>query len=539
MPRNGSALTVSLVFLDLALNSSGFTSAIHPRHLSKNSKAATVSSLQLDSPHQHNSSIDTMGSTTSSPSPPPLTKKQRLKQEKIDRSLGKKKAEVQFEKQLLHPSFLQFHPARPEIISTAEQYESTNRQQQATLMPGTHKHLGGAYDPNDGCIYGVPANSKTILCMYPIKDEASKNIQYRLKSIPLPDHVTNRTFKWLRGIVAHGNLWAIPSWADHVLCVDLEAHRRSEDGIVQLIDLPSDHVSQTWQWHGAGINHEKTAIYCIPSNAHQVLKVDIVTKTTSLIPIEGFDPKLYPNFDITATNKWYGGIVGADNCVYGIPYRACAVLKIDCERNTATIIGNDYGAAQFNWHGGIQVHGKIYAHPSHADTVLVIDTNAKDDTKLYEIPIDRTDSDPCKTYKWLGGSVGADGNIYCPACDTSAVLKIDVPTDTCTTFGFTGHDKNKWQGGVLARDGCIYCIPASGKHVCRILTQPGQPNVVQLLGDLPVTKDKWQGSHSGLDGCLYFVPENGYRVLKVTPPMEPPEVQDGKLPNNDVKLDFL
>ena len=36
-----------------------------------------------------------------------------------------------------------------------------------TLLPGTHKHLGGAYDPTDGCIYGVPANAANILVLYP------------------------------------------------------------------------------------------------------------------------------------------------------------------------------------------------------------------------------------------------------------------------------------------------------------------------------------------------------------------------------------
>jgi hypothetical protein len=473
-----------------------------------------------------------------------LSEKQRLRLDKVQRARDKKRAEDDFVAQALHPSFVQF-PIVPETMEIAAMYgPGSGSDTTGTLMPGTHKHLGGAYDPSDGCIYGVPATSRSILCMYPTEDK--KN--YRLKSIPLPECVSDRTYKWLRGIVAHGYLWAIPSWADHVLCVDLDAYwgRRetSPAGIVQLIDLPPEHLTacaknRQWQWHGAGINREKTALFCIPATAQHVLKVDIVTKSTSLIEINGFDQAMYPNLDLTATNKWYGGIVGLDNCVYGIPYRACAILKIDCTKETATLIGKDYGVAQFNWHGGIQVHGKIYAHPSHADTVLVIDTNVPDNTQCYELPIRRTDADPCQTYKWLGGTVGADGNIYCPACDTSAVLKIDVTTAECHTFGFAGHGKNKWQGCVLARDGCVYCIPASGQHVCRILTQPGRPNVVQLLGDLPPSKDKWQGSHVGLDGCLYFVPENGYRVLKVTPPTEPPTVTDGKLPDNDVLLEFL
>lgn len=185
--------------------------------------------------------------------------------------------------------------------------------------------------------------------------------------------------------------------------------------------------------------------------------------------------------------------------------------------------------------------GKIYAHPSHAETVLVIDTHkdVSDENRCYEIPIHRAeyDTDGRKNYKWLGGSVGVDGNIYCPACDTSAVLRIDTEQDRAQTFGFAGDEKNKWQGGVLARDGCVYCIPASGNHVLRIKT--GKENAVQLLGDLPTYKDKWQGGHVGLDGCLYFIPENGFRVLKVTPPTSPPPLVNNELPIGDVKIEML
>jgi hypothetical protein len=457
-----------------------------------------------------------------------------------------KKVLAEYKAEVLDPSYL-VPSVRGNTVMAASQYpQSQHVMQKATLMPGTHKHLGGAYDPTDGCIYGVPANARSVLCLHPHHTKGG----YRMTTIPLPDHISSCNYKWLRGIFAHGFLWAIPAWADAVLCVDVDAFwkRRpvSEHGLVQLLPLPSEHERMQWQWHGAGINHEKTAIYCIPSNAKHVLKVDLMNKSTSLIPISGFDPNVYPNFSINTTNKWYGGIVGRDNCVYGIPYRTCAVLKINCSTDTATLIGPDYGLTKYNWHGGIQVNGLIYAHPSHADTVLVIDTNVDHDSiasPCFEIPIQHTsyDTDLCKTYKWLGGSIGMDGNIYCPACDTSSVLKIDVKHKICTTFGFAGTLKNKWQGGVLGRDGCIYCIPASGMYVCRIFTDPAiiGENPIQLLGPLSSHKDKWQGGHVGKDGCLYFIPENGYRVLKVTPPETPPILVDGKLPDGDVILELL
>jgi hypothetical protein len=443
----------------------------------------------------------------------------------------------EFHEQAFDETFVH-HPIRRNVVQAALQYPSDSK----CLMPGSHKHLGGAYDPTDGCIYGVPANSKSVMCLY--MDPAAN--RYRMKHIPLPPQVSGTKFKWLRGIFADGYLWAIPSWADSVLCVDVDGYwgrRELQGDVVQLIDLPKQHRLSTWQWHGAGINPGKTAIYCIPSNAAHVLKVDLVKKTTSFISID-FDPEQYPDFALDLTNKWYGGIPGNDGCVYGIPYRASAVLQINTANDSARLVGPNYGVQKYYWHGGINVAGRIYAHPSHAETVLVIDTTSRDANaiEIKELPIQYHDEQSASTkqsYKWLGGAVGTDGNVYCPACDTTAALMIHTKAGTCSTFGYAGDARNKWQGGVLSpRDGCVYCIPASGQHVLRISTSTTPP-ALQLLGSLPAHKDKWQGGHVGLDGSLYFIPENGFRVLRVTPPLQPPQLVDGRLPENDVVIEFL
>ena len=163
---------------------------------------------------------------------------------------------------------------------------------------------------------------------------------------------------------------------------------------------------------------------------------------------------------------------------------------------------------------------------------------------ISELTIHRAayDTDDRANFKWLGGCVGADGHIYCPACDTSAILKINVETDHCETLGFIGGGKNKYQGAVLGRDNCIYTIPANGVHVCRIATDSSiedGKNPVQLIGNLPTHQDKWQGAAKGIDGSLYFVPENSYRVLRVTPPQKTPEIINGKLPEDDVKVELM
>jgi hypothetical protein len=274
----------------------------------------------------------------SQPQPQPQPSTQQEKTPKTGKSMKDSSREKEWKRvvadytaQHLDPAYL-ITPARASTVQAAAEY-GPGSSEQPCLMPGTHKHLGGAYDPTDGCIYGVPAHSKAVLCLYQDETDGS----YKMTTIPLPEHIANVQYKWLRGIMAHGYLWAIPSWAGQVLCVDVDAFwgRREADGdIVKLLPLPAEHPEgMTWQWHGAGINHEKTAIYCIPANAKSVLKVDLTTKQTSLISID-VDDAQYPNFRMDLNNKWYGGIVGRDNAVYGVPYRSCAVLRIDCNTDT-------------------------------------------------------------------------------------------------------------------------------------------------------------------------------------------------------------
>lgn len=437
-------------------------------------------------------------------------------------------------------------PLRPSTVDKAAEYLDTdNSKDTCGIFPGRHAYLGGAMDDRDGCIYGIPSHARSIVCLYPSNENDDDDYQVRI--IPLPKSVADGKFKWLRGILANGYLYGIPAWADCVLQVDIDAlwNRRQgvkDEDIVKFLPLPDSYKGgQTWQWHGAALNADSTAIYCIPSNAKEVLKVDLETFTTSFIEIDVPNEYTMDLDYLDLTNKWYGGILGHDNAVYGVPYRAGSVLRIDTETDAAALVGPDFGCDRWNWHGGIQANGSIYAFPSHADTVLKIDTTPKSrgqDCTL--LPIPRAPGDTVKNYKWLGGSKGMDGNIYGMPCDASSILKINVETDECTTFGDTGEGKSKWQGAVLARDGCVYAIPSYGLHVLRIDTHSTtESNDYQLLGQLPFGKSKWQGGFVGNGGSIYCVPENGYRVLRVTPSSDSnDDVGDGSCPP-DVNVDMM
>ena len=203
-------------------------------------------------------------------------------------------------------------------------------------------------DQVDGRIYGVSSHSKHVICLSPTSEENDAYPGYEGFLIPLPASVANGKFKWLRGIIHKNYLYGIPAWSNAgVLRVNLdslwgrknESKENNDDlishGSVSILPLPQSVPARLevdtddfenidsprrWLWHGASLNEEKTAIYCIPSNAHHVLKIDLLTASTSLLNI----PKC--STPITQTNKWYGGILGLDGAIYGVPYAASGVM---------------------------------------------------------------------------------------------------------------------------------------------------------------------------------------------------------------------
>jgi hypothetical protein len=73
---------------------------------------------------------------------------------------------------------------------------------------------------------------------------------------------------------------------------------------------------------------------------------------------------------------WFGGLVGSDRCIYGIPQNANGVLKINPVTQDCTILGDGVlGDGMWKWHSGLAINGgrQIIGFPINADTFLVID----------------------------------------------------------------------------------------------------------------------------------------------------------------------
>ena len=281
------------------------------------------------------------------------------------------------------------------------------------------------------------------------------------------------------------------------------------------------------------------------ANATRVLKIDPRKNEISYI-----GPS-YPGIQ-----KWYGGLLGSDGCIYGIPHNATGVLKINPVTQSCSILGEGtLPEGKWKWHGGLSVcHGtRIIGFPNNADSVLVVDVmdqrvytvgggsaSASSDlltrSGRHRIPQDGR-------YKYLGGASTLDGKFsYLFPCDAERVLRIDNETLEMKLVGpELLEGENKYQNGFVARDGCLYGIPQRASGVLRIMpgilyekedisadgdgdsstltTDSGEDHVDVLYcgEDMVHTKDKFEGGVMGGDGNIYCMPLRAKALLKVIP----------------------
>ena len=70
-------------------------------------------------------------------------------------------------------------------------------------------------------------------------------------------------------------------------------------------------------------------------------------------------------------DKWTGGVLAPNGCIYGIPFTSTTILKIDTANDAVTTFGNLVGATK--WHGGVLApNGCIYGIPRVTTNILKI-----------------------------------------------------------------------------------------------------------------------------------------------------------------------
>lgn len=209
------------------------------------------------------------------------------------------------------------------------------------------------------------------------------------------------------------------------------------------------------------------------------------------------DRTIYPYIDVTGlagrdsnrneitSNKWLGGTIALDGCLYCAPYNANKILKINTEYNTATSINitSNYNGdknQQAKWAGGAcSYNNKVYFAPLNANQILVLDINNKTTYTLDYQKSERQDLsggvvlDPVNwNNQYKGACVDLSENIIFIPADAMQVMKLNPSNDTITYYGLEDFSNNcirfntstslteyispSGSGGALVSNGNIY-----------------------------------------------------------------------------------
>jgi len=212
------------------------------------------------------------------------------------------------------------------------------------------KWYGGLEAPN-GCIYAIPNCAQSVLKINP-----------KTGSVSEFGDLGEDPFKWHGGVLGlDGNIYAVPSHTDRVLKIDTHLDQ------VSLIGdkiLPGSYRKKGKYKYGGAVVGPNGCIYCLPSDADQVLKIDPVSEEVQCIG---------PAFHFH--NKWQNGYLASDNCIYAIPCNMDAVLKIDCMTDTVTTLALPQMIQKGfeKWEGGVvDAQGSLWCVPQNSKHILKI-----------------------------------------------------------------------------------------------------------------------------------------------------------------------
>lgn len=265
-------------------------------------------------------------------------------------------------------------------------------------------------------------------------------------------------------------------------------------------------------------------IYCIPSQATRVLKINTITHE-----LQSIGPTL------NGTYKWAKGVTTGD-VIYGLPCHADTVLRIHVPTGDISTITIPYDESYPGKQASVQrrmtwkyqcgalspMDGCIYAIPQSAAHVLKI--NPITDTCEFLVHGSTPGAEPgrSKRSKWNDCVLGVDGALYGIPNNHTSVLRIDPSSADIVTLHGCFSGTNKWDGGVASSDGTIVCVPANSDTVLCIV--PGKRpelyeiennDVIQTGRHRSDNKCKYSGATMGQDGTVYCFPNGAEYVLQI------------------------
>mmetsp|Transcript_28918 Transcript_28918/g.42875 ORF Transcript_28918/g.42875 Transcript_28918/m.42875 type:complete len:846 (-) Transcript_28918:51-2588(-) len=181
------------------------------------------------------------------------------------------------------------------------------------VFKGKQKWYGGILASN-GCIYGVPQNASRVLKITPQTGEVKV-----IGEGTLPEGM----WKWHGGTTNLDQtvIYGFPNNADTILKIDTVRN----DAISFLAGpdilksgrhrIPQD---GKYKYLGGALSTMDKCLYLFPCDAEQVLSINTITEEVKLV-----GPEL-----LEGENKYQNGFCARDGAVYGIPQRASGVIRV-------------------------------------------------------------------------------------------------------------------------------------------------------------------------------------------------------------------
>ena len=210
--------------------------------------------------------------------------------------------------------------------------------------------------------------------------------------------------------------------------------------------------------------------------------------------------------------NWWRSIVGADGCMYGIPFNGPRLAKFNPIDKTLTPIGPDLGDVRGRWaRGGVLANnGCMYCLPlDESAQIRKLDTIHSTTTVLdVQLP------DPNMIMRWISGALAFDGCIYFMPFNAHRILKLDLNKDSVCCVGDNfGGAICKHTGTVADSDGYVYGIPFYSQPIIRFDHVSHTTSVIGAFEDTHGGNNG--GGVCGRDGCIYSFNCKHFKVLKM------------------------
>eukprot|EP00055_Hartaetosiga_balthica_P004521 m.11919 g.11919 ORF g.11919 m.11919 type:complete len:416 (+) comp3921_c0_seq1:70-1317(+) len=308
--------------------------------------------------------------------------------------------------------------------------------------------------------------------------------------------VSSNSMNWKGAVTGkNGLVYFMPSNSDTILIFDPKT-----DGM----SLRKTGVAGSSRY-SSGVVLDDGKIYAIPLHATVMLMYDPETDALETYSIVGVDG---------TGEQWYGGGVGIDGNVYGVPYTHTHVLVVYTKTHlaNASIPSMLVGAGLRKWNGA--------AHPPNSDVIFCVPANANAilmiDTKTSSVDYTTLTVSLSQNHKWGWGVVAPNGKVYGVPDQYEYVLVLDPITLAMdyTSFHVDRYSTSAgmFTGAVVGPHGKVYGIPYYHDHIMVFNPETNATDITSF-GVTPVTAAYAGGTLAG--NAIYGVPFKALAILKL------------------------